>query len=75
MQPFNSEAFCSNEAFENVIGGGECLAVNRELTEQDSWNTQDGRMTKRCRVTLEMHSLSSHFSSFYRPESSSRPVA
>ena len=34
---------------------------NRELTQQDGWNTQDGRMTKKCRVRLGMHSLAPHF--------------
>ena len=35
--------------------------VNRELKQQDGWNTQDGRMTKRCRVRLGTHSLAPHF--------------
>ena len=35
--------------------------INRELTQQDGWNTQDGRMTKKCRVRLGMHSLARHF--------------
>ena len=32
----------------------------RELTPKDGWNTQDGRMTKKC-LRLGMHSLGSHF--------------
>ena len=35
--------------------------VIRELTQQDGWNTQDGIMTKKCRVRLGMHSLAPHF--------------
>ena len=35
--------------------------ANRELTPQDGWNTQDGRMKKKCRERLEMHSLALHF--------------
>ena len=50
--------------------------IDRELTQQDGWKTQDGRMMKKCRVWLGMHSLARHiFLSFCRPESSSRPVA
>ena len=48
----------------------------RDLTEQDGWKTQDGRMTyknvaqdRECTVSRNI------FSSFCRPESSSRPVA
>ena len=37
--------------------------------------TQDGRMTKKCRARLGIHSLKRHFLSFSRPESSSCPVA
>ena len=33
---------------------------NRELTRQDRWNTQDGAMTKKCRVKLRMCSLAPH---------------
>ena len=33
---------------------------NRELTQQDGWNTQDDRMTKKCRVRLGVHSLAPH---------------
>ena len=35
--------------------------INRELTQQDGWNTQDVRMTKKCRIRLGMHSLAPHF--------------
>ena len=34
---------------------------NRDLTQQQSWKTQDGRMTKKCRARPEMHSLVQHF--------------
>ena len=34
---------------------------NRELTQQDGWKTQDGRMTKKCRVRLGMHGLAPQF--------------
>ena len=34
---------------------------NRELTQQDDWNTQDGKMTKKCRVRLGMHSVALYF--------------
>ena len=37
------------------------FAENRELTQQDGWNTQDDRMTKKCRVRLGMHSVAPHF--------------
>ena len=43
------------------------LKNNRELTQQVGCNTQDGRMTKRYRVRLGMHSLAPHFLSFCRP--------
>ena len=36
-------------------------ALNRELTQQDGWNSQDGRTTKKCRVRLGMDSLAPHF--------------
>ena len=32
-----------------------------ELTQQDGGKTQDGRMTKKCRVRSGMHSLARHF--------------
>ena len=35
--------------------------VTSELTQQDGWKTQDGRMTKKCRVRSGMHSLARHF--------------
>ena len=28
------------------------LSINSELTQQDGWKTQDGRMAKKCRATL-----------------------
>ena len=45
-----------------VIHGqiNKCYAVqliNRELTQQEGWKAQDGKMTKKCRVILGMHSL------------------
>ena len=43
--------------------------VNRKLTQQD------GRMTKKCRVRLGMHSLASQFIVILPLESSSRPFA
>ena len=49
---------------------------NRDLTQQDGWKTQDGRMTKKCCARLCIPGLARHFyTSFFRPESSSRPVA
>ena len=49
---------------------------NRDLTQQDGWKTQDGRMTKKRGARLCIPGLARHFfSSFCRPESSSRPVA
>ena len=33
----------------------------RERTQQNGWKTQVGRMTKKCRVRLGMHSLAPHF--------------
>ena len=57
-----------------VVGG--FLGDVRDLTQQDGWKTQDGRMTyknvaqdRECTVSRNI------FSSFCRPESSSRPVA
>ena len=41
--------------------GYEVKQYNSELTQQDGWKTQDGRMTKKCRVRLGMHSLARHF--------------
>ena len=40
---------------------GRAGRENSELTQQDGWKTQDGRMTKKCRVRLRMHSLAPHF--------------
>ena len=49
----------------NFIGRCSCLPFsrsnNRKLMQQDGWNTQDGRMTQKCRVRLGMHSLAPHF--------------
>ena len=37
--------------------GGPCGPHdNRELTQKDGWKTQDGRMTKKCRVRFLRHS-------------------
>ena len=33
----------------------------RDLTQQDGWKTQDGRMTKKYRVRLGILSLARHF--------------
>ena len=41
--------------------------VVRDLTHQDGWKTQDGRVTKKCSARPGMHSLARHFSSFCRP--------
>ena len=35
--------------------------VNRQLTQQDRWKTQDGRKTKKCRVRLCIPNLTRHF--------------
>ena len=45
------------------------------LCNKVGWKTEDGKMTKNCRARLGMYSLARHFSSFCRPESSTRPVA
>jgi len=29
--------------------------INRDLTQQDGWKTQDGRMTRKCRARPGMH--------------------
>ena len=56
--------------------GDVCCLTNRDLTQQDGWKTQDGRMTKKCCARLCIPGLARHFyTSFCRPESSSRPVA
>ena len=48
-----------------VAGVPDCLSRvpsnNTELTQQDDWNTQNGRMTKKCRVRLAMHRLALYF--------------
>ena len=38
-----------------------CNSKNWEFTQQDGWNTRDGRMTKKCHERLGMHSLAPHF--------------
>ena len=35
--------------------------IIRDLTQQDGWKTQDGRMPKKRRARLGMHSLARHF--------------
>ena len=34
---------------------------NSELTQQDGWKTQDGRMAKNCRARLCIPDLTRHF--------------
>ena len=49
----------------NFIVRCSCLLFlrsnNRALTQQDGWNTQDGRKTQQYGVRLGMHSLAPHF--------------
>ena len=48
----------------------------KELTQKDGWNTQDGRMTKKVSARdCAFPIWRDIFSSFCRPECSSRPVA
>ena len=35
--------------------------VNRDLTQQDGWKTQEGGMTKKCRARLCIPNLTRHF--------------
>ena len=57
----------------NILGN---RLVVRDLTQQDGWRTQDGRMTyKNVAQDQECTVSRNIFSSFCRPESSSRPVA
>ena len=34
--------------------------ITRELTQQDGWKTQDGRMTKKCGARLCIPNLTGH---------------
>ena len=43
------------------LTSADCLVFALKLTWQDGWKTQDGRMTKKCRASLGMHSLARHF--------------
>ena len=36
-------------------------AVNRDLTQQDGWKNQDGRMTNECCARLCIPNLTRHF--------------
>ena len=51
------------------------MANNRDLTQQDGWMTEDNRMTKNVALEWERTVSRDIFSSFCRPEPSSRPVA
>ena len=44
-----------------VLLASRAQSFIRELTQQDGWNTQDDRMTKKCGLRFEMHSLAPHF--------------
>ena len=58
------------------LGSSGLAGDIRDLTQRDGWKTQDGRMTKKCCARLCIPGLARHFyTSFCRPESSSRPVA
>ena len=70
----------NNNLFPGASGTSKCSrnALNiRDLTQQDGCKTQDGRMTKQMsRKSWNVRTVSRHiFSSFCRPECSSRPVA
>ena len=61
---------------ESKLYSGVSWLVIRELMQQDSGKTQDGRMTKKCGARLCIPGLARHFyTSFCRPESYSHPVA
>jgi len=47
----------------------------RDLTQQDCWKTQGGRMTKKMWRETAFSILRDIFSLFCRPKSSNRPVA
>ena len=51
------------------------MANNGDLTQQDGWMTEDNRMTKNVALEWERTVSRDIFSSFCRPEPSSRPVA
>ena len=42
----------------NILEGSCC--VSSELTQQDGWKTQDGRMAKKCRARLCIPDLTRH---------------
>ena len=75
MKKMNENILVISEPAESSEGSPE-RDNNRDLTQQDGWKTQDGRMTyKNTAQDQECTVSRNNFSSFYRPESSSRPVA
>ena len=54
-----TQHFCT--LWYSFSGYDRIMRAIRELTQQDGWNTQDGTMTKRCRIRLGMYSLAPHF--------------
>ena len=71
IEPRHMHAYDKKRTDRGLLG-----RVNRDLTQRDGWKTRDGRMTKKCCARLCIPGLARHFyTSFFRPESSSRPVA
>ena len=55
----------SGHPYDSLIMNVHCIQsvlfrLIRDLTQQDGWKTQDDRMTKKCQVTMGMHSLAQH---------------
>ena len=72
ISPFFSwHLLCSQEKIQAIlmeIWEGQTKSIMvflkvayRELTQQEGWNTQYGRMTKRCRLRLGMQSRATFF--------------
>ena len=60
----------------NVVNvTSHCMTIIRELMQQDSWKTQDGRMPKNVARVCAFTIVRDIFSSFCRLECSSRPAA
>ena len=47
------------EYLESIVLSSERLI--RDLTQQDGWKTQDGKMVKKCHARPGMHNLAQHF--------------
>ena len=52
-----------------------CTTMVRELMQQDGWKTQDGRMRENVERDCAFTIVRDLFSSYCRPECSSRPAA